>query len=64
MRMDPCTLTAAVTALSNVLACRLDDDSLALLSALFVQLGDTLATILTQRSFCKTANNSTGQVGK
>ena len=53
MRMDPCTMTAAVTALANVLACRLDDNSLALLSALLVQLGDTLATIGTQRSLCK-----------
>ena len=53
MRMDPCAMTAAVTALANVLACRLDDNSLALLSALLVQLGDTLATIGTQRSLCK-----------
>ena len=53
MRMDPCTMTAAVAALANVLACRLDDNSLALLSALLVQLGDTLATIATQRSLCK-----------
>ena len=51
--MDPCAMTAAVTALANVLACRLDDNSLALLSALLVQLGDTLATIATQRSLCK-----------
>ena len=53
MSMDPCAMTAAVTALANVLACRLDDNSLALLSALLVQLGDTLATIATQRSLCK-----------
>ena len=51
--MDPCTMTAAVTALANALACRFDDDSLALISALLVQLGDTLATIATQRSLCK-----------
>ena len=51
--MDPCTMTAAVTALANALACRLDDDSLTMLSVLLVQLGDTLATIATQRSICK-----------
>ena len=53
MPMDPCALTAAVTALANILACRLDDDSLTLLSALLVQLGDTLAVIAAQRSLCK-----------
>ena len=63
MSMDPCALAAAVTALANALACRFDNDSLTIISALLVQLGDTLATIVTQRSICKTANNATGQVG-
>ena len=48
--MDPCTLTASVTALANALACRLSDDELTLLSSVLVQLGDTLATIVTRRS--------------
>ncbi len=60
MRMDPCTITAAVTALANALASRFDDESLSLLSAMLVQLGDTLATIAARRSIC----NATGQVGK
>ncbi|MBQ1411184.1 MAG: hypothetical protein IIY94_07920 [Oscillospiraceae bacterium] len=54
--MDPGAITAMITALANALACRLDNDSLGLLSAQLVQLGDTLATIAAQRSLC--ANRS------
>lgn len=50
--MNACELTATVTALANALACRLSDDELTLLSAVFVQLGDTLATIATHRGLC------------
>lgn len=42
-----------ITSLANALACRLDDQSLGLLSAMLVQLGDTLATISVQRSLCE-----------
>ena len=41
-----------ITALANALACKLDDDSLDLLSAQLVQLGDTLAAIAVQRGLC------------
>lgn len=47
--MDACQLTAAVTALANVLAQRLSDEEAALLAAVLTQLGDTLATIAAQR---------------
>ena len=47
--MQPCELTAAVTAVANTLACRLTNDELTILSAVLVQLGDTLAVIVTQR---------------
>ena len=50
--MSPCELTAAVTATANIIAVRLDDDELALLSSVLVQLGDTLATISAQRAVC------------
>ena len=50
--MNPCELTASITALANVLACRLSDDELNLLGASLTQLGDTLLTIATQRSIC------------
>ena len=56
MRMDPCATTALITTLANALACRLDVDCLALLSAQLVQLGDTLATIAAQQTLC--ANRS------
>ena len=54
--MNPCELTASVTAVANALACKLNDDELSLLSAVLVQLGDTLATIVTQREICENLN--------
>lgn len=51
--MNACELTASVTALANAIACRLSDEDLALLSAVLVQLGDTLATIAAQRGLCR-----------
>ncbi|MGM9605241.1 MAG: DUF6774 domain-containing protein [Faecousia sp.] len=50
--MNPCELTASVTALANALACRLNEDELSLLAAVLTQLGDTLATIAVQRGIC------------
>lgn len=47
--MDACQLTAAVTALANVLAQRLSNEEAALLATVLTQLGDTLATIAAQR---------------
>lgn len=56
--MNSCELTVGVTTLANGIACNLNNDELTLLSALLVQLGDTLATIVTQRSICdKTTKN-------
>ena len=51
--MNPCELTASITAVANAVACRLSDDELSLLSVILVQLGDTLATIAAQRAVCK-----------
>ncbi len=60
--MNPCELTASVTAIANAIACRCpDDDELNLLALILTQLGDTLATIAAQRTFrdsgchCQTA---------
>ena len=50
--MNPCELTALVTAIANALACRLNDDELSLLGTAVTQLGDTLLTIATQKSIC------------
>lgn len=51
--MDPCQLTASVTAIANTLACRLTEEELNLLGTVLTQLGDTLLTIATHRSICK-----------
>ena len=43
--MNPLEATASVTALANAIACALTAEEIALLAAILVQLGDTLATI-------------------
>ena len=45
-------LTSAVTALANAIACHLTLDEIALLASIFVQLGDTLATIAARENLC------------
>ncbi len=50
--MTPCALTAGVTALANLIACRLGDTELNLLALVLTQLGDTLGTIAAQRASC------------
>ena len=54
--MNPCELTASVTATANALACRLSNDELTLLASVLVQLGDTLVTIVTQKAICENLN--------
>lgn len=50
--MDPCELTALITAIANALANQLNDDELDILGAAVTQLGDTLLTIAAQQSIC------------
>ena len=50
--VNPCELTASITAVANALACKLTEDELNLLGATSTQLGDTLVTIATHRSIC------------
>ena len=52
--MNACNLTAAVTALANTIACGLKAEEITLLSSVFMQLGDTLATIAAHRVLCET----------
>ncbi|MCD7742076.1 MAG: hypothetical protein LUI06_07730 [Ruminococcus sp.] len=47
--MNPCELTAAVTAIANAIAASLNDSELEVAAAVFTQLGDTLATIAVSR---------------
>ena len=51
--MDPLELTTTITALANAIACKLSVDQLNLLGVILTQLGDTLTTIATQRTFCE-----------
>lgn len=56
--MNPCELTASVTAVANAIACRYSNEELSLLASVLVQLGDTLVTIVTQRALCENANKN------
>lgn len=52
--MNPCQATTLVTALANVLAQKLTDEELEIFATMTTQLGDTLETIIVQRSiYCK-----------
>ena len=51
--MNSYQFTTTITAVANALSSRLGIDEITLLAAFFVQLGDTLATIATQRAICK-----------
>lgn len=55
--MNSCELTASITAAANALACQLTDDELTLLGVTLTQLGDTLITIATQKSICKSQSS-------
>ena len=50
--MNTLELTTAITALANTIACELNLDEIALLASIFVQLGDTLATIAARENLC------------
>ena len=47
-------IVAAVTALAALITEKLDPEQSTLLAAIFVQLGDTIATIVTANDICKT----------
>lgn len=51
--MNACEITAAVTAIANVIFQKLNDDEVALLAAILVQLGDTLETMSVHNEICQ-----------
>ena len=51
--MNSLELTSVITALANAIACKLTAEETALLSSIFVQLGDTLATIAAREGLCE-----------
>ena len=58
--MNALELTSAVTALANAIACKLTADEIALLASIFVQIGDTLATIAAREGMCGKLNKNGG----
>ena len=58
--MNSLELTSAVTALANAIACKLSVDEIALLASIFVQLGDTFATIAAREYLCGEQNKFEG----
>lgn len=50
--MNPCELTATITALVNAIACHRTVDERNPLGVILTQSGDTLTTIATQRGIC------------
>ena len=59
--MNPCELTASITAVANSLACKYSNEELTLLASVLVQLGDTLATVSAMEGLCENADKSDGQ---
>lgn len=55
--MNYCQLSASITAIANVISSKLSTEDTTLLAAIFVQLGDTLATIATQKAICEEKND-------
>jgi hypothetical protein len=51
--MNSCQLTASITAAANAISSKLSIEEITLLATTLVQLGDTLATIATQRTICE-----------
>ena len=55
--MGALELTGIVTALANAIACKLSPAEAALVASIFVQLGDTLATIAARDALCEGSGN-------
>lgn len=53
--MNACELTASITAIANRLAYQLMQDKFELLGVSLTQLGDTILTIVTQKSINKSS---------
>ena len=51
--MNALELTSAITALANAIACNRTPSELALIASIFVQLGDTLATVAAEKALCE-----------
>ena len=55
--MNSCQLISSITAIANAISNKLSVEETTLLATILVQLGDTLATITTQRAICEAKND-------
>ena len=62
--MNAFTLSTAVSALASAIACGRTAEEIALLSSLFVQLGDTLATVAAEEALREAKGCSVPQTTK
>ena len=60
--MNSFELTEAITVIANAIACKLTIDEIALLAGVFVQLGDTLATIAAAENLCADKNKKADEI--
>ena len=51
--MNSFLLTTSINTVANAFACKYSIEELTLLATMFVQLGDTLATIAAQKTLCR-----------
>ena len=51
--MNGLEITSAVTAIANLISCNLTPTEIAFIASIFVQLGDTLATVAATRVLCE-----------
>ena len=58
--MGSLELTSTITALANAIACNLTVNEIALIASIFVQIGDTLATISARENLCIDTNKIEG----
>lgn len=60
--MNECELVTFVSAVACAISKSCTDDEISLLSAIFDQLGDSLATILAKRALCSKNTNTENDI--
>ena len=59
--MNTLELTGLITVVANGICRSLSVEQMAVLAGIFVQLGDTVATIAAQKSLCQTGQEKPGE---
>ncbi len=61
--MNPCETSISVAALANAIACNFKSpEEIDAVGAIFVQLGETMATIATQQTLCMSRANKNDKI--